>query len=87
MQFKFASNLTQRFGRTATSVAIPIRDWLEGGVVVGGGSDSPVTPYDPLLGIWQATTRRIDEDGEPALGQDQAISVEQALALYTTNAA
>jgi predicted amidohydrolase YtcJ len=87
MQFKFASNLTRRFGRPAISVATPIRNWLDGGVVVAGGSDSPATPYDPLLGIWQATTRRIDEDGEPALGEDQAISIKQALALYTTNAA
>ncbi|HET6316402.1 MAG TPA: amidohydrolase family protein [Chloroflexota bacterium] len=25
---------------------------------VGGGSDSPVTPYEPLLGIWSSVTRQ-----------------------------
>jgi predicted amidohydrolase YtcJ len=87
MQFKFASNLTRRFGRKAISVATPLRSWMEGGVIVAGGSDAPATPYAPLLGMWQATTRRIDEDGEPPLGEGQAIGIHEALSLYTANSA
>jgi predicted amidohydrolase YtcJ len=68
------------------SVATPVRSWLEGGVRVTGGSDSPVTPFEPLLGLWQARTRHIAGTDEP-VGRLQAVSGEQALALYTRDAA
>jgi predicted amidohydrolase YtcJ len=54
--------------------------------VVGGGSDSPVTPYQPLLGLWQARTRHIAGSDEP-VGRLETVSGEQALALYTRDAA
>jgi hypothetical protein len=44
-------------------VATPVRSWLDGGVRVTGGSDSPVTPFEPLLGLWQARTRHIANAG------------------------
>lgn len=86
MQFKFASNLMRRFGRSPIAVATPIRSWLEGGVVVAGGSDAPATPFEPLLGIWQAATRMADEVEDP-LGPEQRISAHQAMELYTRSAA
>jgi predicted amidohydrolase YtcJ len=86
MQYGFAPLLVQRFGAEAVARATPIRSWLDGGVIVGGGSDSPITPYPPLLGIWHAITRYVDALGGE-IGRDQAISPEEALALYTRNAA
>jgi predicted amidohydrolase YtcJ len=55
-------------------------------VTVGGGSDSPITPYYPLLGLWQATTRRI-EGSDETIGREEVISAEEALTLYTRNGA
>ena len=86
MQYAFGPLLVQRFGVAMMAVATPVRSWLDGGVVVGGGSDSPVTPYQPLLGLWQARTRRIAGTDEP-VGRLQAVSGEEALALYTRDAA
>lgn len=86
MQYRFAPLLVQRFGVEAVGRATPIRAWIEGGVTVGGGSDSPITPFSPLLGLWHAVTRFVDELGVE-VGSEQAISAEQALALYTRNAA
>ncbi len=86
MQYRFAPLLVKRMGVDLVSKATPIRDWLDGGVVVGGGSDSPVTPFQPLLGIWHSMTRYVDALSL-VLGRDQSISAEQALALYTRNAA
>jgi len=86
MQYQFAPLLVRRFGPELVGKATPVRSWIDGGIVVGGGSDSPVTPYPPLLGIWHAVTRHVDSLGV-ALGRDEAITTEQALAMYTRNAA
>jgi hypothetical protein len=86
MQYTFGPILVKRFGAALMATATPIRDWLDGGVIVGGGSDSPVTPYYPLLGLWQATTRRI-EGSDEAIGREEVISAEEALTLYTRNGA
>jgi predicted amidohydrolase YtcJ len=68
------------------SMATPVRGWLDGGVTVGGGSDSPITPFPPLLGLWQARTRHIAGAEEP-LGREQAVSGGEALKMYTRDAA
>jgi len=86
MQYAFGPGLVQRFGVAMMAVATPIRSWLDGGVTVGGGSDSPVTPFQPLLGLWQARTRHIAGTDEP-VGRLQTVSGEEALALYTRDAA
>lgn len=86
MQYTFGPLLVKRFGSVMMSTATPVRSWLDGGVRVGGGSDSPITPYSPLLGLWQARTRRIAGTDEP-VGRLQAVSGEEALAMYTRDAA
>ncbi len=57
----------------------PLRWLIDAGVVVAGSSDFPVTGFDPLDGIRAAVRRK----REP----DQAITLDEALALYTRNAA
>jgi hypothetical protein len=86
MQYRFAPILVKRMGAEAMGRATPLRDWMDAGVVVGGGSDSPVTPYQPLLGIWHAVTRWVDALAL-VLGREQSISVQQALEMYTRNGA
>ena len=86
MQFAFGPLLVRRFGTARMAAATPVRSWLDAGVVVGGGSDSPITPYQPLLGLWQARTRHIAGSDEP-VGRQQVVSGEEALALYTRSAA
>jgi predicted amidohydrolase YtcJ len=62
-----------------------IKSPLEAGIVVAGSSDTPVVPADPLVGIYAAVTRRA-ESGQVLL-PEEGITAEQALALYTVNAA
>jgi predicted amidohydrolase YtcJ len=78
--------------RYLATVSAERRRWLyrvksfhDAGLVVAAGSDAPVAPDNPLLGIYAAVTRRA-RSGQELLPQE-AISVPQALALYTTNAA
>jgi predicted amidohydrolase YtcJ len=62
-----------------------IKSPLEKGVVVAGSSDAPVVPNNPLVGIYAAVTRHA-ESGQVLLPEER-ITVNQALALYTVNAA
>ena len=62
-----------------------IKSFLDSGLVVAGSSDSPVVPDNPLVGIYAAVTRKA-ESGQQLLPQE-CILAEQALALYTINAA
>jgi len=62
-----------------------VRSFLDSGLVVAGSSDSPVAHINPLVGIYAAVTRRA-ESGQQLLPQE-AVSVQQALAMYTANAA
>jgi predicted amidohydrolase YtcJ len=62
-----------------------INSLLKAGVMVAAGSDAPVAGPDPLKGIYAAVTRRA-ETGQ-VVTPGQAISVLDALKLYTINAA
>ena len=62
-----------------------IKSPLDGGLIVAASSDSPVVPDNPLVGIYAAVTRKA-ETGQLLLPGER-VSAEQALAMYTTNAA
>lgn len=75
----------RRLGRDRLRWSYAWRDLLEAGVRCAGGSDSPVEPLEPFLGIYAAVTRR-DLDGQPSGGwlPEQRLTVEEALRLFTT---
>ena len=62
-----------------------IKSAMSQGIIVAAASDAPVAPVNPLVGIYAAVTR-MAESGQ-ALLPEERITAEQALALYTTNAA
>ncbi len=59
--------------------------YLDSGLPVGGGSDSPVTPYQPLLGLWSSVTRETQLAG--VQGREWAITMADALRWYTRGSA
>ena len=63
----------------------PICTLMENGIPVAAGSDAPVSPVDPLAGIYGAVTRKA-QSGEVVLGEE-GITSHEALRLYTENAA
>lgn len=62
------------------------RSLIDAGAHVTFGSDWPVAPLDPILGIYAAVTRRT-LDGRYPDGwiPEQKVTIEQALRCYTTN--
>jgi predicted amidohydrolase YtcJ len=63
----------------------PFGSWRRAGITVAGSSDAPVITADPLLGIRDAMLRRTG-DGQ-VLGPGERLAAQDALALYTTQAA
>lgn len=86
MQEQFADRLIAQLGRDAAAAATPLATWHRAGVRMAGGSDSPVTPLEPLRGIWQAVTRHHAPTAGP-LGPAERLDAEAALRMYTTEAA
>jgi predicted amidohydrolase YtcJ len=55
------------------------------GLPLGGGSDSPVTPYQPLPGIWSSVPWATQLAG--VLGPEWAITPAEAFAWYARGSA
>ena len=67
-----------RLGPERAARALPIRSCVEAGLLVAGGSDSFVSPIDPLLGIHSAVHHPV---------ADERVTVERAVAMFTRSAA
>ena len=57
----------------------------QNGLGPAASSDSPVTSLNPMVGIYAATTRRAEN--HQVLLPEEAVSVEEALKMYTLNGA
>ena len=71
--------VTDRVGPKRARWVYPFKTLIRKGVLIAGGSDCPVEPISPLLGIYAAVARKTFPD--------EGISVDEALRLYTVNAA
>jgi hypothetical protein len=69
----------KRLGKARARWVYPFKTLIEKGVMVAGGSDCPVEPINPLLGIYAAVNREVFPQ--------ERITVEEALRIYTINAA
>ena len=66
---------------------LSIRNWIDAGMIVSGGTDCPATSYDPerpLLGMYVARTQ--DSLAGEMLG-DQKVTAEEALRMWTIEGA
>ncbi len=75
----------KRIGPERIKTTYAFRSFLDNGVVLAFGSDWTVAPLDPVLGIYGAVTRRtIDGRYPDGWVPEQKITVEEALAAYTS---
>jgi predicted amidohydrolase YtcJ len=84
--YTLADGFRTYIGPERTKDIEPLRMYLDRSEhPVGGGSDSPVTPFEPLLGIWGSVTRQTHLAG--VQGPEWSISAEEALRMYTVGSA
>ena len=77
-----------RIGARRCASSYAFRSLLDAGAVVAFGSDSPVAPLSPLLGIDAAVNRRTLDGKHPGgWFPEQRITVAEALACYTRGSA
>ncbi|MGH2492571.1 MAG: amidohydrolase [Candidatus Limnocylindria bacterium] len=80
-------DLADRYwGASRVPRAYPWRTLRQTGAVLAFGSDAPVEPIDPLLGIHAAVTRRRPKDND-AWRPEQRLRIDEALAGYAAGPA
>jgi predicted amidohydrolase YtcJ len=77
-EFSVWSAIT-RLGAERARWLYPLKRLLKKGIQIVGGSDCPMEPLSPLLGVQAAVTR--------AFFPEERLTVDEALRLYTINAA
>jgi predicted amidohydrolase YtcJ len=77
-----------RLGHDRARYSYAWRSFLDHGVTLAFGTDWPVAPLDPMLGIYAAVTRAtLDEKNPGGWIPDEKISLAEAIEAYTTGAA
>lgn len=77
--------LLPAFGEKRLDSMFAANSFLTAGVKISAHSDHPCSPYQPLMAIHSLVNRKT-KSGKP-IGQNQKITVINALKLYTINAA
>ncbi|NWG11502.1 amidohydrolase [Candidatus Bathyarchaeota archaeon] len=71
--------VVDRVGKARAHWVYPFKTLTRENLIVTAGSDCPVEPINPLLGIWAAVTRKNFTE--------ESLTIEEALKTYTLNAA
>ena len=75
-----------RLGPKRAATAYAWAAFLNKGVTLAFGTDYPVEPITPFRGLYAAVTRK-SEDGKQEFFPEQKITMDQAIAAYTTGSA
>ena len=77
-----------RIGKDRMKYNYAWKTLLEEGIHCAGGSDAPIEPVNPLLGIHAAVTRTNPNDPEHTVyGPDQVLSMYEGISLFTKGSA
>jgi predicted amidohydrolase YtcJ len=80
-----APSLSKYWGPERAQWVTPLRAYLDAGIPVSLGTDTPVVPYPPLWVLYHFVTR--DTISAGVMGQDQKVSREEALRAMTVGGA
>jgi len=75
----------EAFGPEPANQLYPFKSMLRAGMTLGGSSDCPVSQLDPRLGLRDAVLRRTPSG--VALSPDEALTMDEAIRLYTRGSA
>jgi predicted amidohydrolase YtcJ len=80
-----APSLTKYWGASRAGWVTPLRTYIDAGIPVSLGTDTPVVPYPPLWVLYHFITR--DTISAGVVGEDQRVSREEALRAMTVGGA
>jgi len=83
--YNIGDSFNNNLGTRRIMWAYPFKTWFEHGFKPSGSSDRPVVLGAPLLGMWAAVNRKT-ENGM-VLASQERVTPEQAVIMYTINAA
>jgi predicted amidohydrolase YtcJ len=75
-----------RLGEKRAAHSYAWAEFLKRGATLAFGTDYPVEPISPFRGLYAATTRK-SEDGKKEYFPEQKVTMDQAIAAYTTGSA
>ncbi len=75
-----------RIGAERAKTSYPWREFLQNKIPLAFGTDYPVEPITPFRGLYAAVTRK-SEDGKKTYYPEQKLTIDEAIAAYTTGAA
>lgn len=76
-----------RLGKDRIKYLYAWKSLLSTGVLCAGGSDAPVEPIDPLLGIHAAITQRRPDETHNGWNEKEKLSILEALEVFTIGGA
>ncbi len=83
---RFAGNLAQQLGKDRAARACVTREWLNAGITVALGSDTPTSPWQaPQVTLTEAILR-YDQNNKP-VNPEQALTIQEALRAHTMGSA
>jgi predicted amidohydrolase YtcJ len=80
-----APSLLKYWGASRARWVTPLRAYIDAGIPVSLGTDTPVVPYPPLWVLYHFVTR--DTISAGVMGEDQGVSREEALRAMTLGGA
>ncbi len=83
--YVFADSYGHHLGEARVPGAYPMRRFLEAGLNPSASSDAPISPANPLLGVYAMLTRRSMRGR--VYGPDQRLDIYEALTAYTAGSA
>lgn len=72
-----------RLGTERIQTSYAWKSLLQAGVICAGGSDAPIEPVNPLLGIHAAVTRKTPGDTHGGYNIEEKLSMTEAFQLFT----
>jgi predicted amidohydrolase YtcJ len=76
----------ERIGPERAKYSYPWRTFLDNKIPMAFGTDYPVEPITPFRGLYAAVTRK-SEDGKKTYYPEQKLTIDEAIAAYTTGSA
>ena len=79
--------IKERLGEEREKNLYAWKTLLSAGVICAGGSDAPIEPIDPLLGLHAALTRRLPSQSHAGWNEKEKLSMIESVRLFTIGGA